>query len=255
MNVFISWSGDRSGAVASLLKEWLKCVIQSSKPWVSSKDIDRGALWFDAIGDQLKDTTFGIICLTAENKDRPWILFEAGALAKGLATNRVCTFLIDLDPADITDPLAQFNHTLPSKESFYQLIATLNKSLGSELALPAATLEKVFNTYWPQFESGFQKALSDYPAGAKPKKRDEKDMLSEILEGVRGLSHRVAKLEESKSDRHVGLMAAVKNAEIEKSNLNRFAEFLAASEAARNQSDDFIKAVKEIRALNSKPAT
>jgi len=190
-------SGNRSGAVASLLQEWLKCVIQSSKPWISSKDIDRGSLWFNAIGDQLKDTTFVIICITAENKDRPWILFEAGALAKGLPSNRVCTFLIDIEPSDITNPLAQFNHTLPTKDNFYQLVATPNRSQGPESTLPDSVLQKVFETYWPEFEVDFQKALAEHPGGAKPRKRDDKDMLVEILEGVRGLNYRVARLEES----------------------------------------------------------
>lgn len=220
---------------------------------MSSKDIDRGALWFNAIGDQLKDTTFGIICLTVENKDRPWILFEAGALAKGLATNRVCTFLIDLEPADVTDPLAQFNHTLPNKDSFYQLIATLNRSLGPELTLPVSTLEKVFNIYWPQFETAFQKALSDHPMGAKPKKREDRDVLSEILEGVRGLSHRVAKLEESGHERNIGLMSAIKNAEAPNSHdLDNWKKIIATSEAARRQADEFMSAIKEIRTLNDK---
>lgn len=96
MKVFLSWSGTRSREIAKLLSDWLSCVIQALQPWVSDRDLDRGSLWFGEINDQLKDTTVGIICLTQENKDRPWILFEAGALAKGLSTARVCTLLIDL---------------------------------------------------------------------------------------------------------------------------------------------------------------
>lgn len=113
MKIFISWSGRRSQAVAEMLNDWIKCVLQASRPWLSTRDIDRGALWFSEIHDQLRDTSVGIICLTQENKERPWILFESGALAKGLSSNRVCTFLIDLKPSDLQDPLAQFNHTSP----------------------------------------------------------------------------------------------------------------------------------------------
>src|ERR1043165_153842 len=106
MKIFISWSGNRSRAVAETLRDWIKCVLQATRPWISTRDIDRGSLWFSEINDQLKDTSVGIICLTQENKNRPWILFEAGALAKGLSSNRVCTLLIDLKSADLEDPLA-----------------------------------------------------------------------------------------------------------------------------------------------------
>src|SRR5690349_13640049 len=116
MKVFISWSGARSRAVAELLNDWLKCVLQALRPWLSTQDIDRGALWFTEIHGQLNDTSIGIVCLTQENKNRPWILFESGALAKGLSTSRVCTLLIDLEPSDLDDPLAQFNHTFPRKD-------------------------------------------------------------------------------------------------------------------------------------------
>ena len=94
MKVFMSWSGARSRAAAELLSNWTKCVIQATQPWISTRGIDRGALWFSSINDELKDTTVGIVCLTHENKNKPWILFEAGALAKGLANSRVCTFLV-----------------------------------------------------------------------------------------------------------------------------------------------------------------
>ena len=89
MRVFLSWSGERSRRVAELLDDWLQCVIQAADPWMSSKDIDRGALWFSEITDQLANTAIGVVCLTKENKNKPWILFESGALAKGISSNRV----------------------------------------------------------------------------------------------------------------------------------------------------------------------
>jgi len=104
MKVFISWSGDKSKQVAEWIDTWLQCTIQSSDPWLSSRSIDRGATWFTEIMNELSDTSIGIICLTKENKDKPWILFEAGAIAKGLSSSRVCTFLIDLEPIDLVNP-------------------------------------------------------------------------------------------------------------------------------------------------------
>ena len=194
MKVFISWSGDRSRAVGEVLNEWIKCVLQATRPWMSTRNIDRGALWFTEINDQLKDTAVGLVCLTQENKMRPWILFEAGALAKGLSSNRVCTFLIDLEPADLEDPLAQFNHTLPNRESMWCLVRTLNTCLNPG-GLDERILGQVFETYWPQFERRFSQAIMENPQKAKPEPRSEKNILGEILENTRSLQHRLRQLE------------------------------------------------------------
>ena len=194
MKVFLSWSGPRSKAVAELLNDWLRCVLQACKPWISSRDIDRGALWFSEITNQLSGTDIGIVCLTADNKNKPWILFEAGALAKGLSHARVCTILVDLQPSEIEDPLAQFNHTLPEKESMWSLVRTLNDSLQNQL-IDERILSNVFSTYWPQFEENFKKIISTIALEEEPKQRTEKSLLDEILENTRGLSSRVRQIE------------------------------------------------------------
>lgn len=197
MKVFFSWSGQRSRNVGELLDEWLQCVLQAVDPWMSSKDIDRGSLWFSEISDQLKDTSIGIICLTQANKEKPWILFEAGALAKGLTSNRVCTFLIDLLPTDLGDPLAQFNHTLPNKEGVWSLVRTLNSTLG-EKSLKEKILEKVFETYWPQFNERFLTIISQSPEESQGTRRTNDDILLELLSVTRGLDKRIRQVESSR---------------------------------------------------------
>lgn len=197
MKIFISWSGARSRAVAEVLDEWIRCVIQAARPWVSTQNIDRGAIWFNEIQTQLQDTSIGIVCLTQENKNKPWILFESGALAKGLSASRVCTFLIDLTPADVENPLAQFNHTIPERESMWQLVRTLNGCLPVDQMLSHQVLERSFETYWPQFTQEFKKALDENEPAVDVPERDEKDILSEILENTRSLTGRVNAIEES----------------------------------------------------------
>lgn len=194
MKVFISWSGERSRDVANLMHEWISCVLQAVKPWVSTRDIDRGALWFGQISGQLQEASVGIICLTHENKDQPWILFEAGALAKGLSSARVCTLLVDLEPADIKDPLAQFNHTKPVKGDMFLLVSTLNAALG-ENALEEKVLEQVFATYFPQFEQRFAQILEQTESPKRSAPRADKELLAEVLNSVRGISNRLARLE------------------------------------------------------------
>jgi hypothetical protein len=198
MKVFMSWSGQRSKLTAELLYEWIKCVIQAAQPWISSKGIERGALWFSEISNELKDTTVGIVCLTKENKNAPWILFEAGALARGLSTNRVCTLLVDLAPSELQPPLAEFNHTFPNRESMWSLITTLNSGIETyRLELP--TLQRVFDTYWPQFERDFAKILEENPVNTVVEPRKESEMLAEILDATRSMAHRIRDLE-SKED-------------------------------------------------------
>jgi hypothetical protein len=194
MKIFMSWSGRRSHAAAEVLAWWLKCVIQASRPWISSEDIDRGALWFSEITNVLADTSVGIVCLTEENKDRPWILFEAGALAKGLSNSRVCTFLVDLERKDIKDPLAQFNHTGTTKDELKKLARTLNSVLGPN-ALDANVLSDVCDTYWPIFERRFAAAMEANPPSGPVVARADDDVLGEILESVRGMTQRIRSLE------------------------------------------------------------
>ena len=198
MNIFISWSGERSKRVAELLESWLQCVIQSIDPWLSTRDIDSGALWFSEIGDQLSNTTIGIICLTKENREKPWILFEAGALAKGLSTNRICPLLIDLNTSEISNPLAQFNHTLPERESMFKMMQTINRNM-TEKKLTERVLEKVFNTYWPQFESDFKTILENTVDTKIEIKEQKSNQMAELLDLVRSVDKRLRRLEKEEN--------------------------------------------------------
>ncbi len=108
MRVFISWSGGRSKAVGAALKSWLPNVFQDASTWMSDHDIDAGARWASDLAEQLEKIDYGVICLTAANTDSPWLLFEAGSLAKSVQEARVVPYLIDLAPTDVSYPLAQF---------------------------------------------------------------------------------------------------------------------------------------------------
>jgi hypothetical protein len=107
VKVFLSWSGERSRLVATVLRDWLPYVINDVEPFISS-DIDAGARWQSEIAVELDTTEFGILCVTVENQRTPWLNFEAGALAKALNTSRVVPLAINLSPAEIQIPLGQF---------------------------------------------------------------------------------------------------------------------------------------------------
>lgn len=189
MKLFFSWSGERSHKVAELIGEWISGVIQQIEPWISS-EMDRGAVWFSEIGKALDSVNNGIVCLTRENLTAPWILFEAGALARNFGSNRVCTFLIDVNPSDISDPLAQFNHTIPNKESLFQLAKTLNERLeGTKLS--DEKLQKEFDLHWNLFESGFAKIMEETQEGKKPPKKSEQEILRDLVDSVQRLERRM----------------------------------------------------------------
>src|SRR4051794_30684648 len=134
-NVFISWSGPRSRQIARALHDWLPKVIQAVRPWMSDADLEKGTRWSSEIATRLAEARIGVICLTPENINEPWILFEAGALAKTLNQTYVCPFLFELDPSDLGWPLAMFQATIFEREEIRRLLHTINTGLKKESTL------------------------------------------------------------------------------------------------------------------------
>lgn len=99
MKVFISWSGERSGAMAKALVAALKPTLQAVRPWLSQVEIKAGDAWFAEIQDGLRETKFTILCLTSDNLTSNWIHFEAGAVARAIGKGKVVPFLLDGSPA------------------------------------------------------------------------------------------------------------------------------------------------------------
>lgn len=250
MKVFLSWSGERSKQVAELLKDWLPRVIQSLKPWVSTQDIQKGSLWSEIIGEELQGMTTGIICLTMENKERPWILFEAGALAKGLTTNRVCTFLIDLKTTDVTSPLSQFNHTnATDRKEILQLLKTLNDRLGDNKLAPSI-LENSLDVHWLSFQEKLNEIKQETPETKKTQKRTEYEILLEILENTRNISRTTSVIENTNNRglyRHSDAHSAAKN-------VNYFIDLInEAVSAYETLPDPAKKIIDESRTLGNTP--
>jgi hypothetical protein len=178
MNIFISWSGHRSKFVAESLREWLPKVIQSLNPWISSSDVTKGSRWQIEIAQKLEKSNFGIICLTPENMNEPWILFESGALSKTLGSSRVCPLLIELTPTDITGPLSQFQLTKLTKDDFFSLLKNINKEMG-EISLPEERINETFEKWWPDLSNILKKPPTEQTKHNP--KRSDRNILEEIL--------------------------------------------------------------------------
>jgi hypothetical protein len=185
VKIFISWSGERSQAVAQALHEWLPSVMQAVVPWMSSEDIQKGSRWLQDVSDKLSHNDFGIICVTPENRRAEWLLFEAGALSKVIERAAVATILLDLNSADVSGPLAQFHDTKVNKPDFRRLVNTINHRIA--VPLFETKLGEAFDLWWPKLESRLDAArrLSHAPHAERP----QREILEEVLGYVRAYQH------------------------------------------------------------------
>ncbi|MCX8517150.1 MAG: toll/interleukin-1 receptor domain-containing protein [Rhodoferax sp.] len=179
--VFISWSGALSQRLAEALRNWLPSALQFVKPYFSPDDIEKGTKWSSEISKELETSNIGIICLTRDNTEKPWILFEAGALSKSLEKSRVCTLLFDVEPADVKGPLTSFQGTRFAREDFKRLFVGIN-SVAAENRLDPAVLDTVFDMWWPKLEQAVEAILKAGDKGSKKERRTERDILEELLE-------------------------------------------------------------------------
>ena len=177
MDVFISWTGAASHKIAQVLNEYLSKILQETEPFISS-EIQSGEDWNKVIAERLKITRCGIVCVTPDNKDSPWLLFEAGAL---LINNdgtfgRVMTLLLDITDSSLEQPLGRFQHKVASKEGIQAIIFDINKMLDSPLGKDK--LDCTFGLMWPDIEKGINEAKK-LINNTLPK-RDSISMLEEL---------------------------------------------------------------------------
>lgn len=186
MKVFISWSGERSLALAQTLHGWIPLVLHNVEPWLSETDIEAGDRWAEVAAKELADSNFGIICVTRENVGSPWVLFEAGALAKSMQGSKLIPLLLDLDIRDITGPLAQFQAKKIDKAGLGEVIHSINQTANQ--AVPDARAKQLFDALWPEFEKKVA-AIPKQPTAAKHA-RPQHEILEELVASVRALDSR-----------------------------------------------------------------
>lgn len=188
MNIFLSWSGERSKKISKLLFDYFSQNLQKTKPWLSSH-IEKGKKWSSEITSELGKSNFGLIILTPENLDSHWILFEAGALSK-LPSSRVFTVLFELEHNDIKPPLSQFQHTIFKKDDFESLIRTINKCCLEEVEsnLEQGVLKSIFDRSWDELQKDVETILKSKEIPSN--KRTTEDKIDEILSITRSLEKR-----------------------------------------------------------------
>ena len=180
MKVFISWSGDRSKAIAEELRDWLPTIVQSLEPFLSTQDVPVGGRGLNVLASELQECSFGILCLTQENKQGQWIHFEAGALSKVIEASRVVPLLLDLKVSDLTGPLVQFQAiAIEDRNGVFALIKALAEQSSPPIA--ESRLQRLFDKLWPELEEKVSQLKVAAASEPKQDARSEREILEEVL--------------------------------------------------------------------------
>lgn len=154
--IFLCWSKSRSKAIAVAWASLLPHIIKDVQP-VLSTEFQKGKDWQKLLRQALNDARTGIVFLTPENVDAPWIHFEVGALATAVGNpdQDVFTYVYGFDPGRLAGPLSIYQSTVATKEDTHRLLLGLCATLGRELPNEGA-----YCAWWAKL----QKALDNVPA-------------------------------------------------------------------------------------------
>jgi hypothetical protein len=164
MEVFISWSGERSGQVATALERWLPRIVPKCEPFLSSS-IQAGTPWIGKVVSKLESSHFGILCLTPDNQENPWIAFEAGVLARADEKKKeqiVCPLLVDFPVGVVPKaPLGLFQCAVLSRAGIKKLIVAISGLQDNHEATIASLTS--FDDLWPHFAADLAADLAAAP--------------------------------------------------------------------------------------------
>lgn len=112
--IFISWGGEKAKKYADNLKAILNKVFEKDAATFYSGNIGSGKIWLDKINEALRESKIGIIILTKESVNKPWVNFESGAIFKADKKNAsIIPVYVDVTNADLD------NHPLKFFQSDY----------------------------------------------------------------------------------------------------------------------------------------
>lgn len=194
MKLFISWSKTVSRDYATCFRDWINRVIQDVQPFMSDQDIELGEKGISAIETKLDEIAFGIIFVTRENKDAPWIHYEAGALSRTVdsAPSRVVPLLIDLEIVDLgSSPLSNYQGKKLGREAVLSVCSQINKLTSNPLQ--ENHLADSFEVWWPKLEACW--------SGIQVPEHSKKDVTLEDISGsVEELTKLVISLRNSEQE-------------------------------------------------------
>lgn len=125
--IFLSWSGQRSKAVAVELRSLIVDLCPEARPWMSEQDLASGRKWDTEIESVLRESSSGVICVTRDNLQSPWLYFELGMLRAKLGPDAsLCPYLIGIEPTELGGtPLQSFQAKRAVAEETARMIEDL----------------------------------------------------------------------------------------------------------------------------------
>jgi hypothetical protein len=172
VKVFVSWSGEKSKAASLAFCSFLEDTIQQVTTWFSARDIPRGSLGVYELMKALGECEMGVMLVTQENYQSPWMHFEAGALftayQQDQLNSRVCPVLLDLTHSTLIPPLKELQTTEHSMPEMLDLVRNVNAQLPPQHVVDESRLVRNFNKQWPHYEEAIQKVLLQYPVSHTP---------------------------------------------------------------------------------------
>lgn len=201
LTVFISWSLPLSRRVAEILHPWLKRLMQNVRPWMSNQDIEKGKFWVNEVVSGIEGSTVGIAVITPANVDRPWINFEAGALARAIepANGLVIPLLINMGNTLIQhSPLNTLQAARFEKGDFYRVVEAINSRLRPR-PIDAEILREEFEEKWPKLEQAVGIAIKveeeREESNIAPAARPVPDVLEDVLTAMRNVRNDIRRMQ------------------------------------------------------------
>lgn len=186
MKAFLGWSGKTSRLIAKQLWDWIPKVNPHIRVFVSFEDIEAGTLWSVELTNMLKETSYGVLCVTSDNVKAPWLFYETGVLSMSTSLSnpdnrpRVAPILFGMARAsDLPSPLSHYQSKIFGKDEMWNLIRFMNdmcKKLYREQLSRTAINEEPPKTYleqdklkgnfdalYPELEKAVEEILRDNP--------------------------------------------------------------------------------------------
>ena len=181
--IFISWSGEYSKNIGNALNDLLKNCLPNTKTFFSP-NIEAGKKWFAEIEHNLNDADAGLLIVTPDNLNQPWLLYEAGAIAGSLGEKKAIPLLIGFASTDITGPLSALQAKHLDKNNLKSIIKQLNQDF-------KCVEQSVCDNYFDKFYDDFEKEMNTIiqPEDSPQITRSPDDKIDEILKLTRNINN------------------------------------------------------------------
>ncbi|EPC88279.1 hypothetical protein Lpp124_10648, partial [Lacticaseibacillus paracasei subsp. paracasei CNCM I-4649] len=152
--VFLSWSGEKSKRLANSFKVLLinSLGLATEQVFISDTSIGHGDDWWMKIKTALSSAKVGIVFVTADNSEKPWLNYEAGILqAKFGENNKLIpvSTSTEFPKIDGKTPLRrfQFCKQIDKQQDALQLC----KTIANYLDIDPNYLNRQFKANWEEF--------------------------------------------------------------------------------------------------------